>query len=310
MPVKKNVTHAEILLYMEKRVLNRALVHSNKLAAYDAETAAQHHAMAKKLIDNERKQAQMTKAILRSQDAKLTAAHNAEINQPKVWMSHKLVESAHRLDVNEKRLMALAASKIDLEFDSRNVITITKDEFAEVFFKDNSDYAYKALRDAAISISNKDINWRDSSLNRSGNLKWVYSCEYYSDAMKNGCHTDKNAHVKIGISPPIVEHLQSVDGGKFLFYKLIEFAKLKTVYGQRLFELLMKFADTGFLTINIKDFLLAMEVPEGYLKDDGMPKDFGNINKRVSSRIFLPRLSVCSSTEASAMASTSSRLTP
>ena len=282
-PTNQSLTQQKIYAYQQARLTERALIAPDKLAAYDKETFDDVYAMSARLAVTMEKIAKRDASIAANKAIKEHEAWQADVYQPKIYMSDKLVVSVHGLDVHEKRLMALAVSKISLDFDSREPIKITQKEYESVFKYDHaSKYGFRSLKSAAKSLFERKITWKDPALQEDFELhRWVSSVSYRSRNRQGANHTDEGAHVLLHVTQPIVEHLQKIDDAQYVIYNLLEFAKLETKYGQRLFELIKNFRRTGLLRMRVQDFCAVMEVPQSYLREDGFPNDFGNINNRV-----------------------------
>lgn len=282
--LNQSLTKSGIFKYQEERQAERESIPAKERTAYDEVTFNDVHKMSMHLGVIKNEIAKRDAAITHNKALKDHKDWKASISQPIVCMSDKLVVSAHGLDLHEKRLMALAISKINLEFDSLKPIKVTEKEYEEIFnHSENSKYAYRTLKQAAIDIFERKIVWKDPYLQEDFELhRWVSSVKYKSRKRSNDkLRTEEDAHVLLYIPQSIVEHLQSIEDVQFVIYNLLEFAKLQTKYGQRLFENLKNFKRTGFWRVKIEDFCRVMEVPQGYLREDGKPKDFGNINNRV-----------------------------
>lgn len=147
-----------------------------------------------------------------------------------VTQSNRLIEAAHTLTLNEKRLVLLAASMLDprkpLPKDGR--LLIRAEMFAEVFGTDPKN-TYQFLQDAADRLYERDIrNYKAGKLvNR---MRWVYLCDYKQG---RGC-------VELGFSPTVVPHLTMLNK-EFTSYQLRQIGKLSTFYAIRLYELMAQF---------------------------------------------------------------------
>lgn len=282
--LNRSLTEDNIFNYQKARQAERESIPHEELKGYDDVTQNHSHAMSKYLGATMSNNAKLNALIAYSKALKEHKVWKSSFSQPFVFMSNALVVSTHGLDLHEKRLMALAMSKIILGFNYLKPIKVTEKEYKEIFnHSHDSKYSYRTLKQAAINIAKSKIVWKDPFLQEDLDLhRWVSSIEYHSGTKASEkLHTGDGAHVIIYISQPLVEHLQSMDDGEFTTFKLLDFAKLQTKYGQRLFENLKRFISTGFLRVKIVDFCRIMEVSAGYLRDDGKPKDFGNINNRV-----------------------------
>lgn len=281
--LNQSLTQSKIFEYMQARLVARESISQEEQEDFDKTTFEDLHKMSSHLglienrIKNRKAAIELNKARKDHEDWR------ASVSQPIVCMSDKLVVSVHGLNLHEKRLMALAVSKIGLDFDSTKPIKVTEKEYEEIFnHSTDTKYAYRTLKQAACDIFERKIIWKDPEFQDDFELhRWVSSVKYKSRKKSSILHTDEGAHVLLHIPQPIVEHLQTIEDAQFVIYNLIEFAKLQTKYGQRLFENLKNFKRTGFWRVKIEDFCKVMEVPQSYLKTDGKPKDFGNINNRV-----------------------------
>lgn len=76
-----------------------------------------------------------------------------------VTQSNELIHATYSLTLNEKRVLLLAASKIDpKKLPTRNVpIRVTADEFAREYHITSRGHAYEALEDAAMRLYDRSI---------------------------------------------------------------------------------------------------------------------------------------------------------
>lgn len=149
-----------------------------------------------------------------------------------VTQSNRLIEAAHTLTLNEKRLVILAASLLDPRkpLPKDGILLIRADMFAEAFGTDPKS-TYFALKDAADRLYARD-NLR--TYTKRGKLakrmRWVYLCEYKEG---QGC-------VELGFSPTVVPHLTMLNK-EFTSYQLRQIGRLSTFYAIRLYELMAQF---------------------------------------------------------------------
>ena len=188
------------------------------------------------------------------------------MNNNMVTMHNALVRAAHRLTLNEKRLVSLALSKEDpfkpglgylanealtlalqkartgdqsaMEEISSIVIPVTRitaREFAETHDVDLRD-SYKALREAAAQLRTRSIGFVETRTRKNGttvlvrsDMSWVGQCDYIDD----------DGAVVLMWWPPILRYLKGLKGkGNFTTYKLARASKLRSTYSWRLLELL------------------------------------------------------------------------
>ena len=147
-----------------------------------------------------------------------------------VTQSNRLIEAAHTLTLNEKRLVILAASMLDPRkpLPKDGVLMIRADVFSEVFGTDPKS-TYFAMKDAANRLYARDIrNYKGGKLVK--RMRWVYLCDYMEG---RGC-------IQLGFSPQVVPHLTMLNK-EFTSYQLRQIGKLSTFYAIRLYELMAQF---------------------------------------------------------------------
>lgn len=148
-----------------------------------------------------------------------------------VTQSNRLIEAAHTLTLNEKRLVILAASMLDPRkpLPKDGVLLIRADMFAEAFGTDPKS-TYFALKDAADRLYARDNlrTYKRGKLVK--RMRWVYLCEYKEG---QGC-------VELGFSPTVVPHLTMLNK-EFTSYQLRQIGRLSSFYAIRLYELMAQF---------------------------------------------------------------------
>lgn len=284
--LNQSLTEHSIFKYYNDRQSKRDTIPEVDRVSYDLETQDNFLKLSMHLGVIKDGIAKRSVAISNHKAMKELEAIKASRAIPIVVMSHALVTSVHELEFHEKRLMSLAFSKINPEYNPEynylKPIKVTVKEYCEVY-KTDQNYAYRKLKQAAESILTRRIIWKNKALNAEVALqRWVTSIEYRS-RKKSGvsAQSEDDAHVLLFIPEAIVEQLQFIRGTRYVIYPLHEFAKLESEYGQRLYENLKNFRNTGFRRFGTEDFCRIMEVPASYLREDGKPKDFGNIKNRV-----------------------------
>ena len=174
-------------------------------------------------------------------------------------MSNELIRSAHGLNLIEKRLLALAISKLDSTakptFDNMSVKIQVAEMISE--FSLNPNKAYQETKKAAEGIMKRQIRFvygiGDGEL-----YQWVNRSKYKK----------KEGWVELEIYPRLAPYLFELKK-HFTSYRLSRASAFKSIYSWRLFELLMQFKKTGYLKIGIDEFSHAMEAPATYQKDFG-----------------------------------------
>jgi plasmid replication initiation protein len=192
-----------------------------------------------------------------------------------VNMSNALVSSAQALSLREKRVMALAVSKLDSMRHPGATppkVRIEAAEYAALADIALND-AYKELAEATENLRKRTITfaheWKKTptarktfrAVTRTG---WVDSATY----------VEGQGVVDILFTITVTPHLTLLRE-KFTSYKLQQASALRSLYSWRLLELLTQFEKTGWREFEVDDFIKTLDLPETY------QKNFGHIKKRV-----------------------------
>lgn len=202
---------------------------------------------------------------------KRRAEHRGEVAGPMVTMSNALVRAGHGLTLAEKRVIAIAISKLDsrkeASLDERRTVKITAAEYAELADCEPHT-AYEALKGAKDQIKSRRISWAlfDEDGNRDGgaDCNWVGPTAY----------KDSQGYVLIKFEPDILPHLHGLKK-HFTTYQLRQASALRSIYSWRVLELLTQFEATGVVEMPIDEFCHAVEAPEK------VRADFGAVRRRV-----------------------------
>lgn len=261
----KIFTQEQLLKFANKRFTESTNLKGEAKQKFDDETTILFKKYSNEVGARESKK----KAIARNESHKKLVEYYAgaddDRSTSRVFMSNELVNAAHSLKLNEKRLIAIAASRVHKEFLSKDKIEITVKEYMDVFEVSEAT-AYTDMKNASKTLHERSVIWRSSGTENS-DLKqdWLWFNQY----------DEGHSKITIGFTPKIIQNLKPNIKGKFTFYNLKDFAKLKTLYGQRLFELIMQFADTGNLYLKTEDLVFSTGAPLTYLDD------FSKIRNRV-----------------------------
>ena len=180
-----------------------------------------------------------------------------EIDKAVVTMSNALVRAGHSLTLSEKRLVAIAISKLDtkggpgryglgFEIDCK----ITAEEYAELA-QCEMQTAYRDLNNASRRLRKSGIEFFEPDNKRKGaplvvrvNMSWVTTTKYHT----------KQGWVELTWNHKLVPHLLGLKR-EFTSYKLNQMAALRSVYSHRLLELLMMFECTGWAKFSLMTFV-------------------------------------------------------
>lgn len=170
-----------------------------------------------------------------------------------VVQDNALIAASYTLTLNEKRMIMLAASKIDsrrspkketpLEFD------ITTAEWVAVFPDENP---YTTMKRAADNMLGRYVTMHP----KTGNTKkiaWFDSVEYFDG--------EGRVHVKFGWT---MSFFLAGLFEEFTKINLLDISQLSSLYSIRLFELLNQFKSTGYRRISVEDFRIAMDCIKTY----------------------------------------------
>jgi len=192
-----------------------------------------------------------------------------------ITMSNALTRAGHGLTLSEKRVVAIAISKLD----SRRALTrletpVTKIkalEYAETFAVD-MDTAYDQLKSAGEQLFERKITFYAAAHKRSGEplpptkvqMRWVGRVEYYAH----------EGWVEIAWWHDLLPHLIGLKK-QFTTYQLQQASALRSAHSWRLLELLMRFESTGWAEYTIEDFAASMDATEK------QKADFAAIRRRI-----------------------------
>lgn len=200
-----------------------------------------------------------------------------EIDKAVVTMSNALVRAGHSLTLSEKRLVAIAISKLDtkggpgryglgFEIDCK----ITAEEYAELA-QCEMQTAYRDLNNASRRLRKSGIEFFEPDNKRKGaplvvrvNMSWVTTTKYHT----------KQGWVELTWNHKLVPHLLGLKR-EFTSYKLNQAAALRSVYSHRLLELLMMFEATGWAKFSLDDFCQSMQATPT------QKKDFANVRRKI-----------------------------
>jgi plasmid replication initiation protein len=184
----------------------------------------------------------------------MTATHPYK-QSPVITQGNALVEASYRLNLEEKRLIIAAIAKIDSRKEVPAAITITAEEYAELFDLD-VNAAYTQLIDASSRLFERTItNLKgDDNTQRRKRTRWIYDEEVY----KKG-----EGKVVIRFSPNLFPYLGMLKE-QFTGYRLSSVKALKSAYSIRLYELLTQYLSAGERWITVEQFRDMLDVQDKY----------------------------------------------
>lgn len=199
--------------------------------------------------------------------AKLPKKTTTEPTREQISMSNALVRAAHRMTLSEKRIIALGIAFTDqtqkLPPNAGWKIRIHASQYAEKFDVDTHT-AYDQLKTASRRLYLREASsvWQykeryDDTVEF--NFRWVSSAAYAKDY----------GWVELNFTPEVAPHLIDLKE-KFTTYKLKQTVALQSIYGWRLYEVLLSYASQQKeKEFDFYEFALLMDAPGSCLKDFG-----------------------------------------
>lgn len=191
-----------------------------------------------------------------------------------VTMSNALTRAGHGLTLAEKRIVAMAVSKLD----SRRTLgpgeapstRITAAEYAELFDVDTTT-AYEQLQSAAKALYSRSITFYEAAHVRKGKplpptkaqMRWVGEARYQVG----------EGWIEIYWWHRLLPHLVGLRK-QFTSYQLKQASALRSTYSWKLLELLVRFESKGWAEYTIEDFCAAVDAPPSL-------NDFAQVKRRI-----------------------------
>lgn len=190
-----------------------------------------------------------------------------ETNLAQVSMSNALARAAHRLTLSEKRIIALGIAltdqKIKLPENAGLRVCIHASQYAEKFEVDMHT-AYDQLKSAGRRLYLREASsvWQVKDRFEDGvdfDFRWVSSAKY----------SKTQGWIELNFSPEIAPHLTDLRD-KFLTYKLKQAVALQSIYGWRLYEVLMSYvSQQKEKEFEFMEFAILMDAPNSCFRDFG-----------------------------------------
>jgi plasmid replication initiation protein len=170
-----------------------------------------------------------------------------------VSQSNALVGASYRLSLTEKRLVMLAASKIDSKkpLAQDHCLNFTAVEYAAFFGINRNDTA-NDLKEAVAKLWDREINLLSNDGEVTTSLRWI-----------NKKVTSKKGSFTLRFNPEILEHLSDLQKN-FTQVSLREAGKLQSFYSFRLYELLSQYQRIGKREISVEDLRQMLDVVDKF----------------------------------------------
>ena len=166
-----------------------------------------------------------------------------------VVKDNALINASYSLELVEQRIVLQAivkARETETGFDTKTPLSIHASEY-EKQYNVTKDGAYKALKDAVLSLFERQFSYRE--INERGNTenvrsRWVSEVRY----------VDAEATVKLIFSPAVASMCSRLER-HFTSYDLDQIAGLSSKYAVRLYELVIAWKATGKTPVfKLQDF--------------------------------------------------------
>lgn len=184
-----------------------------------------------------------------------------KVDTRKVFKGNAIVAATIKMTLIESRLLLLAIAKLDIKKPIPSPLEITVADYAEAFDLPIND-CYAHVKKATALLFEREIV---AIVDTSGfdKIRWLSRASYIP---RNGV---SHLYFSAEVAPFLVDLK-----GNFTRYELKRVARLNSMHSMRLFELLMRFRETGYYTVSIDDFRDLMGLSEGYNR-------FNNLNLRI-----------------------------
>jgi plasmid replication initiation protein len=175
------------------------------------------------------------------------------MNNLTVYKKNALIEARYKLPLQAQKLVLACIAKLDSRAESGPIpkeITITAKEYGELMGVENN--ARRDLYSAADALFKCSVTLKDDE--EETELYWVQK--------KVKKHRGDGA-VTLTWSDEVTNYISMIEGN-FTQYKLRNIAQLQSTHSIRIYELLSRFAHTGYRVISLEDFKAALGIEDKY----------------------------------------------
>ena len=191
-----------------------------------------------------------------------------ESKKRQIVMKNALARAQHQLKLPEKRVIAIAlskinskASKLDYKNETARTIKISAREYQKTAGLKNKRDAYRDMITTSETLMKKQLTIKSNTM--TGTIKtvinWIAAVEYETG----------RGEVKITFTDTIMPYLCAIEN-RFTAYALTEAEGIKSIYTWRMLEFLTSWSNekTGQRKISINKFNEMMETPTSYKTGD------------------------------------------
>lgn len=183
-----------------------------------------------------------------------------------VCKSNKIVEAGYKLSLNEQRLILTCISKVNSTKPllATERFEVTAKEFSELF-SITDDRAYQALKalseqlfERYVVINNPDPEMPALKYTKT---RWISSIDYFPEIGK----------VVVYFAPRMLPYLSELTG-QFTRYELKHIGNMSSIYGIRLYELMMQWKTSGTREIEITWLKKQFQIEDKYKSVNDLKK--------------------------------------
>lgn len=169
--------------------------------------------------------------------------------------SNTLVYSSFQLTLRARQLIEVAIAKVSSKDGIPETLEITAEEFGSAFPDIKSNEVYKELNKAADDLYEQSIDLINPEKNARARFRWVDGVKYF----------DGEGRVEFDFTKWVKPYLTELQGS-YTSYRLLDIGRLRSAHAIRLYELLMRYQDTGFRTDKLDRLKELFGVQEKYSK--------------------------------------------
>jgi len=175
-----------------------------------------------------------------------------------VYKANQVVEAGYKLTLNEQRVVLACIAQVHSaeQLLTTDEFELSAKDFAKLFSV-SDDRAYHALIEVTESLFNRyvvvDNPYPDRPRVKRLKMRWISSIEYLTDEGK----------ISLCFSQKMLPYLSELKG-QFTKYELKHIGNMTSIYGIRLYELLMQWKTTGKREIDIEWLKKQFELDASY----------------------------------------------
>ena len=189
-----------------------------------------------------------------------------------IVMKNALARAQHELKLSEKRIIAIAiskinskASKLNYKHEQSRTIKISAKEYQKIAGRKDRRNAYRDIIEISETLIKKQLTIKSNTMTGTKKtvINWVAAVEYETG----------RGEVEITFTDKIMPYLCAIED-RFTAYALKEAEGIKSIYTWRMLEFLTSWSTEkeGQRKISIKDYKEMMETPPSHKNADVLQK--------------------------------------